>query len=139
MATQLFYPSADSAPSIETIFIDGHRFDICEVQECHFDLLLPAGNFKKPGGRFFVAVENDFIVNYRHTEKLHAAGIENRWDFFCLAKSDCKDIIKQFEEAVKSLNSMRASLDKHPKMAYTLQPRIDAKINSIFERYGLNL
>ncbi len=135
----LLYPGSGSATSIETIFIDGYRFDICEVMSHCYEYLAPKGKYSRPMGRFFVEVEERHVIRYHHTEKLHAAGMENRWDFFCMDKSSAKAKVAEFETMPNDYNRLVDALEKKPMFTFSLQPKIDSLKTRIFEVYGIKL
>lgn len=135
----LLYPGSGSATSIETIFIDGYRFDICEVMSHCYEYLAPKGKYSRPMARFFVEVEERHVVRYDHTEKLHLAGCENRWDMFCMGKAEAKAKITAFETMLTDYNRMSTNLKNKPHFAFNLQPKIDSLKTRIFEIYGIKL
>ena len=57
------FPTPSVAPSIYTEFINGIKFDICEVCVESYDML----NDKK--FRYFLCVEDTHIINYASAEK----------------------------------------------------------------------
>lgn len=133
----LLYPGSDSAKSIETIFIDGYRFDICEVIPALYEYLAPKGKFSKPMARFFVEVEERHVVRYHHTEKLHLAGCENRWDMFCMGKAEAFAMIAAFETMLTDYNRMSTTLQNKPHFAFNLQPKIDSLKTRAADIYGI--
>lgn len=134
--SSLYYPSASTCPSVKTIFVEGYKFDICEVGQCHYDMLLP-DKFKKPSGRFFVAVDDNFIVGFKFVEDLHEKGVENRWEMFCTSLSDAKYKIEQFEKLLFDFNRINALVEKHPNRKSMYQPKIESIRKSILERYNI--
>lgn len=139
MSDLILFPGNGSADSIETIFVDGYRFDICEVKPDFYEYLAPSGKFKQPAERFFVEVENKHIINYAHAERLHLIGVKNRWDIFCTGKSVVKRYITMFETYLADYKRMTELLDTNPKFTYSLQPKIDFLKSSVLEVYGIKL
>ena len=92
----MVYPSATAAPSIATEFVNGIKFDICEVDKAAYNMLYNKAN------RFFLCVD-DNIVGIESAEKFAAATGEVRWDLFCCTKSDCLSKIKAFQADLETL------------------------------------
>lgn len=132
----MIFPGAHSIKSVETIFVDGLRFDICEVAEHHFCYI--TSRTGKPQNRYFLDCEGT-IMFYNYAVEYHAATGQCRWDFFTRGKSDLKKEIAQFEERYKTLESLRDKLANKPAMAGLLQPKIDWIASCIKERYGINI
>ena len=84
------YPSPSVAPSVYTAFVNGIKLDICEVIPAAYDMLLSKQY------RFFLCVEDDFICKYKYAQKLFDKTGEDRWDMFCMTKSECMDLILKF-------------------------------------------
>ena len=93
MKKQMTYPSETVAPSIYTDFVNGVKFDICEVIKEAHDMLYNSRN------RFFLCVEDTFIYKYSSAEKFFAATGKTRWDMFCMTKGECLDLIKDYQTA----------------------------------------
>ena len=137
--TDLLFPGSGSASSIETIFIEGYKFDICEVLPHCYEYLAPKGKYSRPMGRFFVEVEDNYVVRYDHTVKLHEAGCKNRWDMFCMGRSEAKAKVAAFETMLNDYTRMCDSLRNKPHFAFNLQPKIDLLKSRVFEIYGIGL
>lgn len=105
------FPSATAAPSVVTEFVNGIKFDICEVVPGAYDML----NSSK--ARFFLCVEDSTIVNYSAAEGYFAATGESRWDLFCCTKGDCLARIKAFSDACDKIESLLAEAAKRPGLA----------------------
>ena len=101
----MIYPSNTAAPSIETIFVNGVRFDLCEVCREGYNMLNDAKY------RFFVVVEESHIINYEGAEKWFNATGETRWGLFCYTKADCKKYVSQFEEYGDTIKRLSVKSD----------------------------
>lgn len=89
----MIYPSTDVAPSIYTDFVNGIKFDICEVDKSCYNMLYHTT------ARYFLVVDDDHICFYSSAEEYHAKTGECRWDLFCRTKQECKVMIKSFSDA----------------------------------------
>ena len=121
---QMIYPSETAAPSVYTEFINGVKFDICEVYKGCYDLL------NSPKYRFFVCVEDNHICGYESADKFFASTGECRWDIFCKTKSDCKILIQEFSKSHDMIEKLLKRAENKP----TLKRSSMGKVNSIRER-----
>lgn len=117
------YPSETVAPSIHTDFVNGIKFDICEVDKACYDML-----YNKTA-RYFLVVEDAHICFYASAEQYHAQTGECRWDLFCRTKQECKDLIKTFSDAY---DVIERHLARAEKPAFKVLATIDA--NKVRER-----
>jgi hypothetical protein len=106
MREQMTYPSETVAPSISTEFVNGVKFDICEVIEEAHDMLYNSRN------RFFLCVEDAFIYKYAGAEKFFASTGKSRWDMFCMTKGECVDLINYYQAAYESITSLYKKAEK---------------------------
>jgi len=123
----MIYPSNTAAPSIVTEFVNGIKFDVCEVDSAAYDML-----FNK-ASRFFLCCE-DNIVGIEFAEEYAAKTGEVRWDLFCGTKSDMLNKIKSAQadlEAFEKWNSKPGFLAK--QTAEKIKNRLQAiyKVNII--------
>ena len=121
LRVMISFPSASVAPSVHTSFVDGVKFDICEVYKCAYDML----NDKR--FRYFLCVEDTTIVGFASAEKFCNAIGEDRWDMFCKSMADCKALIKKFEDAHESI----LKLQERAKKSKSLEISCTAKIQDI--------
>ena len=121
LRVMISFPSASVAPSVHTSFVDGVKFDICEVDKCAYDML----NDKR--FRYFLCVEDTTIVGFASAEKFCNATGEDRWDMFCKSMADCKALIKKFEDAHESI----LKLQERAKKSKSLEISCTAKIQDI--------
>lgn len=134
MASMIF-PGNGATVNNETIFVEGFRFDICEVAPSHYEYLNPGTTTRgasKPASRFFLSVEENFIVNYQIAVKWHSQTGQCRYDWFCAAKSDCKRWIADFEKELAIIE--RAAPKTEEGIA-----KLQAKKNWVKERFGIRL
>lgn len=124
----MIYPGHGATKKVETFFVDGIKFDVCELHESHYCYVSQCD--KKPRGRFFLAVEDSYIVNYKFSEQYHAQTGDCRYDFFCTSRSDCLDKIKTFEEMYNLILSASPKCEEGRK-------RLQGRIDFIFNLYGI--
>jgi len=91
MKKTLIYPSSTIAPSIYTDFINGVKFDICEIEKSAHNML------SSPKSRFFICCE-DIISGFQIANNYFKKTGEERWDFFCKSKQECIDTINEFSK-----------------------------------------
>ena len=96
----MLYPSNTAAPSVATEFVNGIKFDICEVVPQCYDLVYGKGN------RFFLCAE-DNIVGIDAAIEFHAKTGESRWDLFCGTKADMLNKIKQFQSDLETIEKWK--------------------------------
>jgi hypothetical protein len=104
------HPSETAAPSIYTDFINGVKFDICEVDKCAYSML-SASKY-----RFFICVEDCFITGFKSAEKLCATTGEDRWDTFCMTKGECLSLINDFSEAYDRIIELTDRAENKPAL-----------------------
>ena len=90
------YPSATAAPSIETLFVNGFKFDICELDKSAYNMIAD----KK--FRFFLCCE-DQIIGIDSANKYFEKTGDVRWDLFCFSKSDCMDRINKVQSDLETI------------------------------------
>lgn len=126
------YPTHTVAPSIYTDFINGVKFDICEVESSCYDLLV------NKRYRFFVCVEDNFIPGFQEAEKFYKATKEERWDFFCKTKQDCKDFINKFSEAYDAIEKHLEFIERKPVFTQSRMVQVNKIRTNMMERYGVH-
>lgn len=117
MITAMTYPSTSVAPSIHTDFINGVKFDICEVDKACYDMLY------NETARYFLVVDDEHICFYDSADDYYTKTGECRWDLFCRTKQECKDLIKIFSDAH---DIIERHLLRSEKPAFKLLATIDA-------------
>lgn len=127
----MLYPSNDCAPSVYTEFVNGIRFDICEViPQCHNYI-----NDKRY--RVFLIVEERKIIGYEASEMWFSHSGETRWDFFCATRGECKEWIKKYEDNVEIVAKWNDRINRNPVFKMSLLPQIK-KINDFcINRFGV--
>lgn len=131
----MIYPGNWATLKTETFFIEGIKFDICEVHPSHYEYLPVNGNGRasKPASRFFLAVEDTHVVNYKFSEQYHKATGDCRWDFFCMGRAECLQKIKDFEKRLAQISRLKLA-----KLQETRE-RLNKLRISTNEMYGTNL
>lgn len=137
MSNTLIYPSATSAPSVETMFIEGVKFDICEVVPGLYNMLQPGLNGKKPGSRFFICVEDNFICRYSASEQYFKETGQARWDFFAMGRAECRAYVLQYEESCNKVARLQESMSKRTNSVTMYQPMIDKENDLCIQRFGI--
>jgi 1-deoxy-D-xylulose 5-phosphate reductoisomerase len=130
----MIYPHNTVAPSIHTDFINGVKFDICEVEKSCYNMLTSSKS------RFFVCVEDNHICFHEGAEKFFNATNEVRWDFFCKTKSECIDLIKQFSDAYDSIEKLLERAESKPALKVSSMDKVNSirtKMMNIFKTYPL--
>lgn len=112
------FPHPTVCPSVETIFVDGVKFDICEFNT--EDARKEFGIFDKRR-RFILYVEDelfnlDLILKTAEDLSLNGLDCNKVWAWTAGAKSDMKYYINQFEESLNRLKRLEDKQIKYPKM-----------------------
>jgi hypothetical protein len=127
------YPSATVAPSVVTEFVNGVKFDICEIVSEAYNMLAD----KKY--RYFLCVEDSFIVNYAAAEKLYdATGVE-RWDIFCVTKGECLQMIRDYAARCEQVEKWREMIAQKNGISPMVLPKISAANEYTIKRYGVKV
>lgn len=126
------YPTHTVAPSIYTDFINGVKFDICEVESSCYDLL----NNKKY--RFFVCVEDNFIPGFDEASKYYAKTKDERWGFFCKTMQDCKDYISKFSDGYDAIEKHLQFIERKPAFTQSRMAQVNKIRTNMMERYGVH-
>jgi hypothetical protein len=115
-------PHFTTTKVIDTLFVDGMKFDIREVEKCIMDEV--SVNKKQ---RFFLCLE-DKIIGFESSLGFFAETGESRWDFFCHTKQVCKDMVNEFDKMIEDRKkwSNKGDAFKHRVKS------IDEKIRSKF-------
>ena len=113
----MIYPSVTIAPSISTDFVNGVKFDICEVEKSCYNMLY------NTSARYFLVVDDEHICFYASAEEYHEKTGECRWDLFCRTKQDCKEMIESFARAHDVIGR---HLKRAEKPAFKVLSTIDA-------------
>lgn len=127
------YPSASAAPSIYTEHVNGIKFDICEVVPGAYNMLIDNRY------RFFLAVEDTFIVNYAAAEQLYEATGEVRWDFFCRTRGECLAMIRDFEAKCDQVSRWRLMMQQKSGISPMILPKIGEADSYCIRRFGVNV
>ena len=97
------YPDYTIAPVVETIFIEGYKFEICEFQK----------ESRKEFGvrdksRFFLFFEDRLLQEEIYLPMVSVFGSKEIWgDFICKDKAFHKDTITRFELRLNILKKYR--------------------------------
>lgn len=125
------FPSVTVAPSVVTEFVNGIKFDICEVIPEAYSQLTD----KK--FRYFLAVEDTFIVNYSAAERYFESTKEVRWDLFCTTKGECLSMIKDYENKCVQIGKWQDMIQQKTGISGMLLPKISALNESSLNKYGV--
>ncbi|WP_407489178.1 hypothetical protein [Elizabethkingia anophelis] len=131
----LTHPHYTVAPVVDTIFIDGFQFEICEFN---------TENARKEFGvskmsRFFLMIEG----NYFNNEALEKGGYsigDDIWSIYCKDRQFINSLISDFEQKLESIDKWqkRASRIKEGKYN-SAQITVDKIKADIKMRYGVHL
>lgn len=130
MKGAMIYPGNGATKKVETFFVEGFKFEVCELHESHFEYIAPNGG--KPKGRYFLAVEDSHIVHYSIAEKYHAQTGHCRYDFFCTSRSECLEKIKTFERVYTEVSTAAPKTEDG-------KARLQGKIDFIAALFGIKL
>ena len=128
----MIFPSPSVAPSIYTDFVNGVKFDICEVDSSAYDMLYSKRS------RFFLSIEDTFIYNYKGAEDFFNATGETRWDLFTMTKADCLDKISKFSELSEQIASHIDLVNRKPVFAKSRSVIIEKLKNRMLDCYGVH-
>jgi len=125
------FPTPSVAPSIITQFVNGVKFDICEVCSESYGML----NDKK--FRYFLCVEDTHIVQFASAEKFCNATGENRWDMFCKSLGECKALISKFDDAYNRIIQLEEKANKSKGLKFSCLQRIQTIKTNCINTYGI--
>ena len=124
------FPTHSVAPSVYTAFVNGVKFDICEVDEACYEML----NDKRY--RFFLCVEDNYIVDFAAAKKFCDTTKEDRWDLLCKSMSDCKSLISKFEDAYKRIIKLEDRARKSKSLNISCTKRVQQIKKSCINTFG---
>jgi hypothetical protein len=127
------FPSASVAPSVVTEFVNGVKFDVCEVIKEAYGMLAD----KKY--RYFLCVEDSFIVNYAGAESYFAATGEERWDVFCMTKGDCLQMIRDYAAKCEQVENWRKMMSQKSGISPMILPKISQANEYSLKRFGVKV
>lgn len=127
----MIYPSTSCAPVVYTEFVNGIRFDVCEVIPQCFEYLCD----KKY--RFFLSVEDMHIISYSAAEKWFEHSGDTRWDFFCSTIGDVKSWIKDYEKTYDQVKRWNELVMQKPGIKPMILPKISAANQYCLNRFGV--
>lgn len=137
----IYFPGETVTPSVETIYIEGYKFDICE-----FNTDIARSEFKvKKAARFFLIVEDSFY-NYSTLERgMSLIGVDI-WETYCASKAEINALIKDFENKIQVLKKWQERADRIYNGEQFLKTKYNAgqveveKIKrDILNRFGLRI
>ena len=130
MKTTLTYPSNTVAPSIYTDFVNGVKFDVCEVIKEAHDML------SSSKARFFLCVEDE-ICGFKSAENYFQKTGEERWDFFCKTKQECIDMIKSFSDDYDKIERLQEKYNNKPVFKHSCLEQINLIRQKCLNIYGV--
>jgi len=126
------FPTNTVAPSIYTDFVNGIKFDICEVDSSCYHLLT------NKRYRFFVCVEDRFICGYDASEKYFKATGEERWSFFCATKNECITKIDKFSKLEEEIKRHKDFIKRKPNFTHSRGMVVDKLKAKMLFLYGVH-
>ena len=130
MSTAAVYPDNTIAPSIETIFVDGYKFDICEfIKEAREEFAV------SNVCRFFLTLEDELLpFRVPTTEAVNAFGEYNVWGrLLCADKAYWKSFIVDFENDLKAVFTWKERAAKSP----VFTARYNERKSAFEKRWGV--
>lgn len=129
------YPHHTIAPSVETIFVDGYKFDICEFKGEQAQK--EYGINKK--SRFFLMVEDEYF-NLETLEKGGEKLGDDIWSIYCADKAHWKHFITEFEAKLFHIKKLKERAERI-KSGFINSPlcKIESIKADIKKRYGVQL
>ena len=131
----LTHPHYTVAPVVETIFIDGFLFEICE-----FNTELARKEFGiNKLNRYFLVIEGKYFMNDILEEKGNLIG-DDIWSWYCKDKQHIKVLISEFEQKLESIEKWENRALKIKDGKYNSPQIIADKIkDDLKKRYGVHL
>ena len=122
------YPSHTIAPVIETIFVEGYKFEICEFEKQAREEFAV-----RDKSRFFLYFEDSLFQENFYLQMVSIFGTKKIWgNAICKDKSFLIGIISGFEN---KLNNLKKYREKNAKGAKFYTADIE---NEIFEKFGVH-
>ena len=125
------FPSTSVAPSVYTDFINGIKFDICEVDESCYNMLT------NKRYRFFLCVNDTHIVDFKSAETFCNSTKEDRWDLFCKTMSDCKELINKFQNSHDRILKLEERSLKSKSLRISCTQKIHAIKKACIDTFGI--
>lgn len=123
------YPDENIAPSIRTEYVNGVKLEICEVQKAHYDKLYTSRS------RFFLKVDGSFIYKYAGAANFYTETGKIRWDFFCMEKQECMDLVAEYANIYERMLKMQKYIAK-PNFKIPYTGKMNALIENTVQRFG---
>lgn len=100
---KMIYPNYTVAPVIETIFVEGYKFEICEfIKEAREEFNV------RDSSRFFLFFEDGLFKENIYKPMISIVGSKRIWgEAICKDKEFLKKTIESFEKKISRLKKMR--------------------------------
>ena len=100
---KMIYPNYTVAPVIETIFVEGYKFEICEfIKEARKEFNV------RDSSRFFLFFEDGLFNENIYKPMISVFGSKSIWgEAICKDKAYLKKTIESFEKKISRLKKMR--------------------------------
>jgi hypothetical protein len=89
--------------------------------------------------RYFLCVEDSFIVGYSAAEQYCEKTGVARWDFFCHTKGDCLAMIKDYTAKCDQVERWKALIAQKSGISPMFLPKISEANNYCINRYGVKV
>ena len=123
---KMIYPDYTVAPVIETIFVEGYKFEICEfIKEARIEFNV------RDSSRFFLFFEDGLFNENIYKPMISVLGSKSIWgEVICKDKAFLKSTVKSFETKISRLKKYKEKNAKGAKF-YTadLEKEIEKKFN----------
>lgn len=131
----LTHPNYTVAPVVETIFIDGFQFEICE-----FNTESARKEFGiSKASRFFLMIEG----NYFNNDSLEKGGSmigDAIWSAYCKDRKFINDLISDFEKKLEAIEKWQERASRIKEGRYnTFQITVEKLKSDLKSRYGVHL
>ena len=122
---KMIYPDYTVAPVIETIFVEGYKFEICEfIKEARKEFNV------RDSSRFFLFFEDGLFKEDIYKPMISVVGGKRIWgEAICKDKAFLKKTIESFEKKISRLKKMR---EKNSNGAKFYTADLEKEIETMF-------
>lgn len=137
----MLYPSVDIAPSVETLFVNGVKFDICEATPSVYNLCpftLRSGR-KKPAQRFFLITEDLFLYGEKNCKNYCKVLGCDTFEGCAFTKKDALALVDDYQKYADRVKALRERAIKQPFMQQKIAEKVRSISQNVIDRYGFEL
>lgn len=131
----LTHPHYTLAPVVETIFIDGFKFEICE-----FNTEAARNEFGvSKASRFFLMIEGNYFNNEGLEKGATLIG-DDIWSGYCKGREFINNLISDFEQKLEAIEKWQERASRIKEGKYNSpQITVDKIKADLKSRYGVQL